>query len=84
MLSLFCNIVSSLCSFLLYFYVSFVRSYISVTFPAPPFLCSIFKHQLVLMADDLWFSRNLDKIQLLFCKMERQLLFSLPVQVQFS
>lgn len=44
--------------------------------PAPPFLCSIFKHQLVLMADDLWFSRNLDKIQLLFCKMEHSFFFS--------
>ena len=42
---------------------------------SPPFLCSIFKHQLVLMADDLWFSRNLDKIQLLFCKMEHSFFF---------
>ena len=27
------------------------------------------------MADDLWFSRNLDKIQLLFCKMEHSFFF---------
>ena len=71
----FVIIVSFLCSFLLYFLCFFVRSLHFRHVSSPPFLCSIFKHQLVLMADDLWFSRNLDKIQLLFCKMEHSFFF---------